>query len=84
MGTIYALLNKSKQEAIYIGGCGQKMRELMSPEYAQFVTYMLLTEWFQDIVIFVHDNNSFEYGQDFNNANDCSEHYWLEFQQWIK
>ena len=84
MGTIYGLLNKTKKESILIGGHGQKLSELMCEEYSNFVVYMLILDWRGDHVIFISDNNSFNYGEEFESASDVSDKYWGEYKEFLK
>ena len=70
MGTVYALLNKTKKEHVFIDGVGQKFFELFNTEYMIFITWLLLTEWHGDHVVFVSDKNESEYGDEFWEAMD--------------
>lgn len=83
MGTVYVMLNKTRNEGLYILNCPHKFLELFNKEYAQFVTWLLLDEWRGDHVVFVHDNNSFDYGEEFRKAKDVSDEMaekWKDFK----
>jgi len=83
MGTVYALLNKTKKESVYIDNIPQKFFELMNKKYSNFVTWMLLYNWLGDHVVFVSDNNSSEFCKEFYGSEDKSEEYWNDFNNFI-
>lgn len=56
----------------------------MSQRHSRFVTWLLLTEWKGDHVVFVDDGNSSDYGEEFYAAKDMSEQYWNDFKEFIK
>lgn len=70
MGMVYALLNKTKNEHVFINGVGQKFFELFTVEHMEFVMWVLLVEWHKDHVVLVSDKNESDYGVDFWQAMD--------------
>ena len=84
MGTIYVLMNKTKNESLYIDGIGHKYFELMCRRYSNFVLWLMLDKWKGDHVVFFDDKNSYDIDEEFYQAKDVTKEYWEEFEEFIK